>query len=241
MDGKAVPIAVDECDCTGAGPFHRCAGEAGDRRAQPVGAHGDPGADLERRAALVPPDNAGHPSVAVAAQAGDSHAEAHLGAGIPGGIDQDRVEHGAAGGVEGVDAGTRFDGYVNAILAIVEHAPSHRRGSGGGDLVEQAPAGKLQHPCAHEGVGRDGVGAVLAAVDHQDPQARLGQDHRGGGSGRPGPDDDDVVGRLVERCHEVSHRADAMPKGRRSRAARWLAMNSASWRTPSMKLELRRC
>ena len=137
--------------------------------------------------------------MAVAEQTGDGHAEAHLGAGSRRGVDEHRVEHGAARRVERVDAGARLDGYVDAVLGRSGTRGPHRRRAGGDDPVEQAPAGKLQHAAAHQGVGREGVGAVAAAVDHEDTQARAGPAASRWRLRRAGADDDDVVGRSVQR------------------------------------------
>ena len=94
--GKAVPVAVDERGRVGGDPVCGGASKAGDHRTHPVGANGDPGADDETRAPLVAPNDAGNLPVPVAAQVGDGDAEAHFGAGVPGRVDQDRVEHSAA-------------------------------------------------------------------------------------------------------------------------------------------------
>jgi hypothetical protein len=167
--GKAVPAAVDERGRVGGDPVCGGASKAGDRRTHPVGADGDPGADDETRAPLVAPNDTGHPPVPVAAHVGDGDAEAHVGAGVPGRVDQDRVEHSAARGVESVDAGAQSDRYVDSVRAVVEHTAPHRWSADGDDPIEQPPAGELQHGTAQEGVGRESVGAILAAILHQDP------------------------------------------------------------------------
>lgn len=63
--------------------------------------------------------------VPVPAQLGDSDAEAHLGAGVPGRVDQDRVEHSAARGVERAAAPHRGGGVgrdgVCAVYAAIHH------------------------------------------------------------------------------------------------------------------------
>ena len=148
----------------------------------------------ERCAGVVAPDDAGHSPGTVAAQAGDGHAEPGLDAGVPGRVDQDRVEYGAARGVESIDPGLRLDRHVDAVLAVVEDAAPHRRGARGRHPVQQSPSGQLQDPAAQQGVGRERVGAVAAAVDHQHPQTSPSQEHGGRRPGGPGSNDDDVVG-----------------------------------------------
>ena len=69
--------------------------------------------------------------------------------------------------------------------------------TGGDDVVEQPPAGQLQHAAAHQGVRRQGVGAVAGAVDEEDVQAAAGEQQGGGGAGGAGADDDHVVGGAV--------------------------------------------
>ena len=138
------------------------------------------------------------PAVVVAADVGDGDAVADVGAGLGGGVDEDRIEHGAARRVQGVDAVGRLDrDDAPCSVAVGERRAPDRRGAGGDDSVEQAPAVKLEDAAAHQGVGREGVGAVAAAVDDEDPQAGAGEEHGGGGAGGAGADDDDVVGGTV--------------------------------------------
>lgn len=68
----------------------------------------------------------------------------------------------------------------------MEHTAPHRWSAGGGDPIEQPAAGELQHGTAQEGVGRESVGARLAAIHHQDPHPGTGQDQCGGGTPRAG-------------------------------------------------------
>ena len=86
---------------------------------------------------------ASHPPGAVAAQAGDAHAEADLGAGVSGRVDQDRVEQGAAWGVQRVDAGMRLDRHLDAVRAVVKDAAPYRGCACVDYLVLQTPSGEL--------------------------------------------------------------------------------------------------
>ena len=52
---------------------------------------------------------------------------------------------------------------------------------------------ELHDAGAHQGMGRQGVGPVPAAVDDEDVETRAGEEHRGGGAGGAGADDDDVM------------------------------------------------
>ena len=116
------------------------------------------------------------------------------GAGGAGGVDEDRVEHGTAGGVEGIHTVGGLDGDGYLVVGVGECGPAHGRGAGGDDGVEQAPAVDLHDTGAHEGVGGQGVGAVAAAVDDEDVEAGAGEEHGGGGAGGAGADDDHVGG-----------------------------------------------
>ena len=194
VEWKPFPVAVDECGGAGAGRLHGCSDQSCDLRPHPVSADSDTGASREGSAGVVAPDDAGHPPISVAAQAGDRDPEPGLDSGVPGRVDQDRVEHGAARGVERIHARARLDRYVDEVLAVVEDAASHGRCARGRHPVQQSPAGQLQDTAAQQGVGRERVGAEAAAVDHEDPQAGPGEDHGGPRPGRPGPHDDDVVG-----------------------------------------------
>ena len=52
---------------------------------------------------------------------------------------------------------------------------------------------ELDDAGAHQRVGRQGVGAVAAAVDDEDVETLAGEEHRGGRAGSASADDDDVV------------------------------------------------
>ena len=131
--------------------------------------------------------------MAVAADVGDGDAVADVGTGGDGGVDEDRVEHGAPRRVERVDAVRGFDRDGDLVVGVVEGGAPDGRGAGVDDAVEQPPAVELEDAAAHQGVGREGVGAVAAAVDDEDGQAGAGEQHGGGGAGGAGADDDDVV------------------------------------------------
>ena len=52
---------------------------------------------------------------------------------------------------------------------------------------------KLQHAASHQGVGRQGVGAVTLPVDDEHAQTTPGEQHPGGGAGASGADHHNVV------------------------------------------------
>ncbi len=148
----------------------------------------------QRPAVGSPTENAGDGAVVVSLDIGDGDAETDVDTLSSGSVDEDRVEDGAAGRVEGVDAVGRLEGDWHDLVGVPERGASYGRCCGGDDLVEQAPASELQHAAAHEGVSGQGVGSVAAAVDEEDAQAVAGEEVCGGGAGRAGADDDDVVG-----------------------------------------------
>ena len=87
----------------------------------------------------------------------------------------------------------RLDGDPHLLVGVAERGAAHRRGTGGDDVVEQAPAVELHDTGAHQGVGGQGVGPVAAAVDDEDVETGAGEEQGGGGAGGAGADDDDVV------------------------------------------------
>ena len=137
--------------------------------------------------------DADHPTGAVADDARDARAVVERRAGRAGGVDEDRIEHRAAGRVEGVDTVGRLDRDPHLLVGERERRRAHRRSAGGDDVVEHAPAVELHDPQAHQGVGRQRVGPVSAAVDDEHVETGAGEEHRGGGAGGAGADDDDVV------------------------------------------------
>ena len=153
--------------------------------------------------------------------------------------------------------------------AVGERRATDRRGAGVDDTVEETPAVELEDAAAHQGVGREGVGAVAGAVDDEDAQPVAGEEHGGGGAGGAGADDDSVIGgRLAvhRRCpgltggwrvagdvlgDEGGVAADAvdavraaevldpLPRHVRARGAR--ARRSAAGRPPAGPMSSRRC
>jgi quercetin dioxygenase-like cupin family protein len=176
----------------------------GDGGADPVSADDDPGAGLKRLAVTGPADDAGDVAVAVSFDVSYGDAELHVDAGGGGCVHDDRVEHGAPGRVQGVHAVRRLDGDRYDGVGVAERRPVYRGGSGGDDLVEQAPPGQLEHPAAHQRVRRESVAAVAAAVDEEYLQPEAGEQVGGGRARHAGADDHHVVAGAVARAHVSS-------------------------------------
>ena len=71
------------------------------------------GFDRRHAAASITDDHSRHPSAMVPVQADDRSTEPDVRAGSFGGVDQQRVEHGAARRIQRVDAGRRLDRHRN--------------------------------------------------------------------------------------------------------------------------------
>ena len=81
---------------------------------------------------------------------------------------------------------------------------------------------ELQDAATHEGVGRQRVGAVRAAVDDQHGQAGAGEQHCCRRAGGAGTDDDDVVPGAFECMASLSgRRRFSRRRLRWRRARRW--------------------
>ena len=182
-------------------------------------------------APLVAADDAVDPAVLVAGTSGDRHAVAERGAGGSGGVDEDRVEHGAPRRVQRVDAVGRLDGHRDLVVGVAERRRAHGRRARGDDGVEQAPAVELHDAGAHERVGGEGVRAVAALVDDEDVEAGAGEEQGGRRAGGAGADDDDVVawGGGVVRMVVLWGR-DASGVGVRGVRRRWARGTGAGWR-----------
>ena len=205
---------------------------AGHHRRDAVGTDHEAGREVSRVGAGPDPD-AGHAARAVAEHVGDPGLVEDVRAGLGGGVHEHPVEQVAARGVERADAGAGPDRDPDGVvLAVVEGDDRDRRRTGPGDPRQQAPAGQLEHPGAHQPVRGERVGAVPAPVQQRDPEAGPGQQHRGGGAGDPGAHDDDVV---------VLHDTSALSRAANSPVHRWETTSSAPNRAPSMNVESRRC
>jgi hypothetical protein len=115
-------------------------------------------------------------TVAVAAEPGDGAAVADLDTSGDRGVGEDRVEHGSPGGVQRVDAVTRFDVDRRSLVADVERGASHGRRARRDDPGEKAPAVELEHAAAHEGMGGQRVVPVLRTVDDQHVESGTGEE-----------------------------------------------------------------
>ena len=121
------------------------------------------------------------------------HAEADLDAGRLRGLDQERVEHGAARSVERLDAGLGLDLDDVDGVAVAHHVPVHGGRAGRDHAIEQAPAAELEDAGPHQRMGRERVALGTAAIDQEHAAAAPREQHGGGGAGDAGADDDGVV------------------------------------------------
>ena len=169
--------------------------ESGDRRSHAVGPDHDGRLDAGGASVSAGEHGARDPAARVADEVDGGDAVDDL---RPRGrrrAHEQRVEHGAPRRVEGVDPVARLDGHRDLLVGVVEGRRPDRRRPRGLDLAEEAPAVKLQHGAAHEGVRRERVIPEPAAIDGQDAQAGAGEEHRRRRSGGAGTDDDRVVSR----------------------------------------------
>jgi hypothetical protein len=155
--------------------------------------HDETGIDVDTPPRAIASDNTADTPVGVAPQRSDSHPVSNVGARGEGGVDQQTIEHRAARRVERVDTVRRLDRDDDLIAGVPEGCPPDGRRAGLDDGVEQSPAVQLDDGPSHQGVGREGVGAVSTAVDDEDALTGASEKHRGGGARGPGADDDDVV------------------------------------------------
>ena len=78
------------------------------------------------------------------------------------------------------------------VGAVVEDRPPHRRRARSQQRPEQSPALQLEYAAAHQRVRRQRVAAVPGPVNAEHSQPFAGEQHRGGRSGHPSADDDDI-------------------------------------------------
>ena len=116
-----------------------------------------------------------------------------LRAGRAGGVDEQRVQHGAAGTVERVDALAGREVPVQHHRPGVEPHPAGGRRSRGAQLAEQAPPVQAGDAGDLDLMRGDGVTGEARPVNEQDPRALPGKQHRGRGARDPRADDDDVI------------------------------------------------
>ena len=203
---EVAPVAVDDRGRARAEAHDRRADALRDRRAGAVRADHESGVERDALTLLVATDDAGDATLVVPLHAGDGDAEAHVGAGALGRVDQDRVEHGAARRVQRVDAVCGLDLHDEIVVGVVERHPAHRGRVLVDHVVEQPPTVELHDAAAHQRMRREGVGAVAAAVDDEHAHARIGEQHGRGGTRSAGADHDDVVsvfsGGGPERAHD---------------------------------------
>jgi hypothetical protein len=112
--------------------------------------------------------------------------------GLSGSIDQHAVNDRASRGVETIHVVLRLDRHRNDLVAVVKRRRSNDRRPGRFDAVQNAPSRKLEHAGAHEGVGRERIAPVMAAVDREHTKASSREKQRGGRAGATGSDNDDV-------------------------------------------------
>ena len=168
--------------------------ERRDGRAQAVGADHDPGADASWFAALrVLQQDALDPPRGPKFEIRKADPVADRGAGVDGGVHEEAIEQGAPRGEEGGNAVPGPDRDVDHLVLVVEDRPVDARRAGRLDPAEETPPVQLQHAGSHQGVRRQRVAPVGAAIDGKDPHAAPGQQQGRRGARGAGTDDDRVV------------------------------------------------
>ena len=165
---------------------------AGDPRAEAVGPHDQAPGELEAAVATAGED-ARDPAVPRPGDALDRDARPNVGARGAGGLDEERVEHGAPGGDQGVDPVARPEPAGHDAVGVVEGDVAEGRGARCEHLLEEAPAPELHDAAPGDGVGRERVRRERGAVDEHDVVAGAGEEQGRGRPGAAGADHDDVV------------------------------------------------
>jgi hypothetical protein len=160
----------------------------------------------------VSPDDAADPAAGVPPHAGHRHARGEPGAGSYGRVHQQLVEHATTRREQEPDAGSLLDGQGRGGQVPAERDLPHRRRTGGEHVVEQPPAGELDHTTSGDAMRRQGVAGEAGAVDEHDVVAHPSQQQGGGGAGAAGSHDDDVVAGVLEAGHTADC-APASPRG----------------------------
>ena len=175
-------------------PGHQRADAGGDHGAQAVGADHGVGVHDHRASVVVREHRAHDASLHPADEVGHAHVVSHRRAGRDRRVDEEAVEDRAPRGEERRHAVLRLDGDVDNLVLVLEHGPAHRRRPLRLDAAEEPPARELEDPGPHEGVRRQRVAPVRAAVHGEDAEPPPRQEHRGGGARGARPDHDDVGG-----------------------------------------------
>ena len=238
---EARPVPVDAGGGVPALARHGRPHQGGHRRAQAVGADHDPGAHGPFAAVRVlrgrrpPPARRRRGARSASRTRWRTSAPASTAAST-----RTRSRTVRRGAKSAGDAVPGLDGDVDHLVLVVEHRPPDAGRALSLDPLEQPPGGELEDPRPHQGVGREGVGAVGPAVHGEDAEPPPGQEHRGGRARGTRADDDHVV----PGFHPIQSVHDRSPSrshaARRRCAARWVVRSMASRPTPSMKLDLRR-
>ena len=105
---EIVDVGVDETAGSGRAPFDRGPDRVGDGGAHPIGADGHGRGDLDLGTARVVPGDSHDPAGGRPDDVSGREVEEHVCAGVFRGGDEDRVQHGSAGRVEGVDPAVRL-------------------------------------------------------------------------------------------------------------------------------------
>ena len=139
----------------------------------------------------------------VAEQLDDAEAVADAGAGLDRGVHEHAVEQRAPGGEEPGHAVLRLDRHVDALVFVVEDRAVHERRARRDDPLEHPEARELEDAGAHQGVGRQRVGAVGAPVHGEHAQAAAGEQHRRGRPRGARPDHERVVAHAALRRYRA--------------------------------------
>ena len=157
------------------------------RDGEAVGAHHEPGGDLDRAAVAIVPAHARDPPRVIGPDAGDGDPGGQRGPGRHGGLGQDRVEDVTAWSNEMVHAEPVLYRPGDRPAVGVERHLAQSRGTGSQHRLQQPPAPQRDDAGAGDLVGRIGVARQVRPVQQEHIVAEAGQQHRGRRPGDPGP------------------------------------------------------
>jgi uncharacterized protein YcfJ len=168
-------------------------GKTRNRGSNTIGADHQSGRQLPLLITAIFEADSADASVLRADQTDEVRFERDFGAGVPRGVDQQLVYDSPARCVQPIQVVLRFDLNRDDLVTVVKRRRTDDRSACFLDSVENAPSGQLEDAGPHEGMGRDRIAAVAAAVDGEHANAAAREKQRRGRAGATGSDDDDVV------------------------------------------------
>src|SRR5262249_490106 len=128
---QAGPVPVGRGSNGTADALRRRVDRVSDRGADAIGADDDPGAGVQVLSVTGPSRHARDLAVLTALDTVHRDAEVDVCSGSNGRVDEDRVQHGASGRVEGIDAVRRLDGDRHHVAGVPERRTAYGWGAGG--------------------------------------------------------------------------------------------------------------